>query len=577
MIRSFVLAAAGLSLVAPRALAGPGEVTAVSVLPGPGRAEVVIDVQGVVSVTDFTLRNPDRLVIDLTGARLRAQSLAYDGVTRGGITNVRYGQFSEDVVRVVLDLERLADYRVEQEEDVIRVSLGTDQTFAAWSSESWLRATAAAAAAEVVDEPAPARASAVQSQQASITASWDEASISDVVAGFAAFSGKSIIVGKDVNATVTATVKNQPWDVAFQQILQSQGLSAREDFPGIIRVDAPATLSQLDSIEPLQTHIVRVNYAKAADLVASLDAVKSGRGRIVADPGTNSLIITDVESRISSYEGFLAQLDIRTPQVSIQTKLVFVDRTDLEQLGVKYDLGSPTQYFNSVVARDSITTTALPPVVDLGGNILSAVANAEATVPSAALSLIFSTAIGNFSLTSFVDALEQVQLADLQAEPLISTADNTPASILVGERTPVRIIDVSATGGGTNVPRATTQLVETGIRLDVTPHVTNNRQVLMEIHAENSNVVSSPGDVGFAFQTQEADSKILVSDGETAVIGGLTVTQVSVSKSGIPFLVDLPLLGRMFGFTSRREQRRDLLILVTPHIVDEMAASPNEN
>ncbi|MBI3982314.1 MAG: AMIN domain-containing protein [Gemmatimonadetes bacterium] len=595
MMRSLLPAALSLSLAVPGALAGPGpgDVTAVSVLPGPGRAELVIDVEGSVVVRDFTLRGPDRLVVDLVGARLRAPHQAYDGLNRGGITNIRYSQFRPDVVRVVLDLERLANYQVEREEGVVRVTLGTDRTFAAWSSEAWLSRTAEVAAARAVEpEPAPQ-----QSQQPPITVTYDNASISDVIAGFAEFSGKSIILGREVTGTVTATVKNQPWDIAMGQILQAQGLSAREEYLGIIRVDAPTTLAQLDSIEPLQTRIVRVNYARAADLVTSLDAVKSPRGKLLADASTNSLIITDVESRIGNYEGFLRQLDVRTPQVSIQTKLIFVDRTDLEQLGVKYDLGSPTQFFNDLVSRgdpassqpvdtdgdgvpDAVRPTEFfsredPPIVDLGGNALSAVANANAVVAGAALKLIFSTAIGNFDLTSFVEALEQVQLADLQAEPLISTADNTQAEILVGERTPIRQIDVSSVGGtGANVPRATTEIVPTGINLRVTPHVTNNRQILMDIHAENSSVVPSPGDVGFSFQTQQADSKLLVGDGETAVIGGLTVTQVSISKTGIPFLVDLPILGRMFGFTSRREQRRDLLILVTPHIVDDLSATP---
>jgi type IV pilus assembly protein PilQ len=103
----------------------------------------------------------------------------------------------------------------------------------------------------------------------------------------------------------------------------------------------------------------------------------------------------------------------------------------------------------------------------------------------------------------------------------------------------------------------------------VTPHVTSSRQILMQLHAENSSIVEAPADVGFTFQTQEADNQILVGDGETAVIGGLTVTDISVSKSGIPFLVDLPIIGRLFGFTNRREQRRDLLILVTPRIIDD--------
>jgi type IV pilus assembly protein PilQ len=118
----------------------------------------------------------------------------------------------------------------------------------------------------------------------------------------------------------------------------------------------------------------------------------------------------------------------------------------------------------------------------------------------------------------------------------------------------------------------------TGITLRVTPHVTSNRQVSMQLHAENSSIATAPGDIGITFQTQEAENHILVNDGETAVIGGLTVTQVTVSKQGIPFLVDLPVLGRIFGFTSRKEQRRDLLILVTPHIVDDIpgtGASPD--
>ena len=117
------------------------------------------------------------------------------------------------------------------------------------------------------------------------------------------------------------------------------------------------------------------------------------------------------------------------------------------------------------------------------------------------------------------------------------------------------------------IPVATIRFEETGIRLRVTPHVTNTGQVMMKVVVENSSIREAPSDIGFTLQTQNTSNEILVNDGETMVIGGLTVTQVTVSKSGIPFLVDLPIIGRIFGFTSRREQRRDLLILVTPTIV----------
>ena len=618
MMRSLLLVAVGLGCAVPGAVAdpvragnamGPGEVTAVSVLPGPGRAQVVIDVSGNVSVQDFTLKNPDRLVVDLTGASLRAPIVEYDGQNRGGITNIRYAQFRPDIVRVVLQLEQLKDYQVDYADGAVTISLGTDRRFAAWTSGdgSWARQLAAAAAAQSPKPPTEAPVAfesgqqLPQSQQPAITATWDNASISDVIAGFAAFSGKTIIVGKGVTGTVTATVKNQPWDVALDEVLRSQGLSAVEDYPGIIRVDDQATLAKMDSVQPLKTNIYRINYARAAALVPALDGIKTARGKIVADTATNSLIVTDLESRMGNYDDFIKALDVPTPQVSIQTKLVFVDRTDLENLGLQYDLGSQTQFFNNLVQRgipssaqpvstngsgvpNAVAPTQFytptdPPVIDLGGNSLSAVANADQSIPGAALRLIFSTAIGNFNLTSFLQALENVQLADLEAEPLISTADNTQANVLVGERTPLRIIDVNAQGGGTNnVPRATVQIVPTGISLTVTPHVTNNRQVQMQLHAENSSVATAPGDIGFTFKTQQADSRLMVPDGETAVIGGLTVTQITVAKTGIPFLVDLPVLGRIFGFTSRQEERRDLLILVTPHIVDQLpaATSPSD-
>jgi type II secretory pathway component GspD/PulD (secretin) len=118
---------------------------------------------------------------------------------------------------------------------------------------------------------------------------------------------------------------------------------------------------------------------------------------------------------------------------------------------------------------------------------------------------------------------------------------------------------------------------QTGINLRVTPHVTANRQVLMQVHAERSNVRPASVDIGFTFQTQQVESQVLVNDGETIVLGGLTETTLTVTKSGIPFLVDLPIVGRLFGFTSQTEQRRDLIILITPHIVDDLATPSASN
>jgi type IV pilus assembly protein PilQ len=626
MKRIAALAAWLVVAATPRALAGAGgardgEVRAVSVLPAAGSVEVVIDLRGAVDIQDFTLANPARLVVDLQGARLVAPAVLYDGANRGGIKNIRYAQFRPGVVRVVIDLDALKDYQIERRDGQVRVKIGSERTaFEAWSSQSVASAATAAAAPAMAQRAAtrgggggqaarvatPAQSGdgaidaylaahateSAQSQAARITVTWDNADLREVVAGFAAFSGRTIILSKDVKGNVSAEIKNQPWDLAFNAVLESQGLAANVLDGGILQVIDKRDLARADSTVPVETRLVRVNYAKASALVPSVASILTKRGQVVADSTSNALVITEITSRITRVEEFVKGLDIRTPQVSIQAKIIFVDRTDVEELGVKYDLGSQTQFFNKLVQRpdprtakavdtngDGVPDAFVPQsnfasneiIVDLGGNSLSAIGNADQEVVNPALNLIFSTAIGNFDLTTFLQALQRVELADVQAEPTITTLDNRVAEILVGDRVPIRVIDVSTGGTAAGaVPRATVRFEQTGINLKVTPHVTANRQVLMEVHAERSNVKPASVDIGFTFQTQQADNQILVNDGETAVIGGLTVTEVTVTKSGIPFLVDLPILGKLFGFSSETESRRDLLILITPHIIDDL-------
>jgi len=630
--------AAGLLIAAapilPASAVGDGEVRTVSVLPAAGKVSVVIDLRGAIQVQDFTLTNPSRLVLDLQGARLTGPTVLYDGQNRGGVKNLRYAQYKPDVVRVVIELDAAKDYKINQGAGSVTVSFGSDRTaFDAWSSQ-YAATPVPAAQPPVVSTSQPAsepaaevttpvstnpsavdrflaahRAEAAQSQAPRITVQWDKADIADVSAGFAAFSGRTIVVGKGITGTVSAQIKNQPWDLAFQAILESQNLAWQPLPGGIINVVNKADLARADSTVPTETRLVRINYAKSTALQGAVASIVSKRGAVVADTTTNSLVITDIQSRIEQDVAFVQALDVRTPQVSIQAKLIFVDRTDVEDMGVKYDLGTgsgclitgahPCQFFNTLVQRPDPATLKpidtngdgindavvaggnLDPsntVVDLGGNAISAIGNAGQEVINPALQLIFSTAVGNFNLTSFVQALQTVALADLQAEPSVTTSDNHTAEVLVGDLVPLRTIDVSsASAGGNAVPRATVSFRQTGIDLKVTPHVTANRQILMEVHAENSSVKTAPVDIGFTFQTQQADNQILVNDGETAVIGGLTVTNVTVSKSGIPFLVDLPILGKLFGFTSQQEERRDLLILITPHIIDDLASTSAGN
>ena len=587
----FALGALALLTTAPARAdeKGPAsQVTAVSVVATPGHAEIVIAVKGAVDVRDFVLREPDRLVVDVVGATLQRTGASYDGIARAGITDIRYSQFRSDVVRIAIYLDGSRDYRLEKTDDGVRVRFGADGGFLAWSSASPADMEPPAVRMparrdpEVVmpAEPVAAPTTTGTVPAARITVTWDRASIADVIAGFAAFSGRTIILGKDLKSEVTAEIKNQPWTEAFAAVLATQGLQAIELPGGIIRVDSPAALAALDSTEPTTTRMISVNYASASQLLTSVKSILSKRGAVVSDTTTNSLIVTETRGRMAEVQEFVKNLDVRTPQVSIQAKIIFVNRTDIEALGLQYDFGATNSsdgpFFNKLVQRTD-PSSGDPfdaGVTSLVGEGVAGIANADQTLTSAALKLVWTTTVGGFRFTSFLQALQSVDLADVQAEPSITTVDNREAIIKVGEDIPVRIIDFGA-GGGTgagNQPKASVSFKETGIMLKVIPHVTNNRQVLMQIEAERSNVNPvAAADLGFTIQKQNAKNQLLVNDGETAVIGGLTVTEVSKIRSGLPLLVNLPIVGKLFGFSTTTETRRDLIILVTPRIIDDGA------
>ena len=177
-------------------------------------------------------------------------------------------------------------------------------------------------------------------------------------------------------------------------------------------------------------------------------------------------------------------------------------------------------------------------------------------------------------MLGFIDALQSVQLTDVEARPSIRVLDNHTAKIVVGEETPVRVVDAGAQGGGAedggsarSGPVATVDYKETGVILEVTPRVAPSGDVHLDLVAERSSADLGPSDVGVVFRRQKAESRVLVGDGETVVIGGLTVEEKSEARAGIPLLMDLPLLGALFR--TRRESlvQRDLIILVTPTVV----------
>lgn len=411
-------------------------------------------------------------------------------------------------------------------------------------------------------------------QPGRISVNFVDATMQEVAAMFANFSGRSILVGPGVDKKVNGTISNQPWEVAFQGILAQQGLSAVEMPGGIIRIDSPGELSKLDSIERLDILVKKLNYSRASEMAATIsNLLTKDRGTVSVDTSSNVLVLQDTPSKLARISQFIDGLDIRTPTISIQAKLIFVDRTDLLQMGVKYDIGSSGQFFNKLIQRfDPLTGQPYNPnanIVNLGGNTVSAISNADALISGSALDLVFSTAIGGFSITSFLSALERVELTDVEAVPMVHTLDNKEANLLSGEEVPIRVIDASSFGQVNQAPRANVEFKQTGIVLTATPHVTGDGHIMLDLYLERSFVQPlAAADLGYTIPKQSSRNRLLVKDGEIAVMAGLTETTVTRNRAGIPLLSSLPFIGNLFSFSENRENRRDLILLVTPRIVD---------
>lgn len=571
-----VLAAAAPAPAAPPA--NEGSVASLRLEARAGRTELTVEVAGAeVRWSDFALGGPPRVVVDIQNARLDLPARSFQGIDRGGVRGVRASQHDETTVRVVLDLDRETGYSVERVGEGLRISLQSGATaFAPWSSGA--SALGRQPAASTASRPAgtPSRPQQQQSQARRITVSFENTEMRDVLATFAEFAGRSIIAGSDVSQVVVDGVSftNQPWDVALRTLLQAYGLAAEELSGGIIRVDRIEALAQRAAQEPLVTQPFRINYVPAADLARTFEQMKTERGSIVSDTSTNTLIVTDVERVVRDVEALIGQLDIPVAQVAIEAKIIFVDRTQLEALGIRYDLKDfQGNSFGSLVESPLYDPdTGLPTGNStpddrfvLGGPSIGAVGNADAEIEDASLDVAISLLLANrFSLIALISALQSTQIADVQAMPQITTLDNKTARIFVGNE--ITFLTASTQGGAGGGVTLQPVQVEAGIELEVTPHVTADGRVRLALRAENSNPTQTENNL-LNVSRQQAENEVLVADGETVVIGGLTVTRVNETRSGIPFLMDLPLLGGLFRNTNRNESKQDLLILVTPHIV----------
>ena len=446
-------------------------------------------------------------------------------------------------------------------------------------------ATAPVSARAGSDAATPA--ALAQPTRDSITVSFYETPIRDVLFAFAEFSGRSIVAGAKVEGLLSAEIRGQPWDVALRTLVEAYGLVVHEQEGGIIRVEDAGQLFENEAVLPVATRSFRISYVEAGELEVLAAALLTERGTTAVGVATNALVVTDIPRVLDAVAELVEVLDVRVRQVDIAAKIIFINRTGLEGFGITYDLkdtrGNQLNLLTPGIAdTDGDGVLSLPAeqvprgtdVIALGGNSIAALGNATNRIVGPTLSILTSLVIGRGTLVGFIDALDAIELTDVEAQPSVRVMDNRTARILVGEETPVRVIDAGAQlqsgtgdGGQGSLPVATVDFIETGVILEVSPRITDGGDILLDLSAERSSADLAPSDVGLVFRRQRAESQVLLRDGETVVIGGLTVTEAGEVRSGIPLLMHLPLIGRLFTSGRKSSVQRDLLIMVTPTIV----------
>jgi type IV pilus assembly protein PilQ len=410
-----------------------------------------------------------------------------------------------------------------------------------------------------------------------ITLDFEEADIRDVLRVLSMKSGINIIYGSDVTGTVSIRLENVPFDKAFETILSLKNLVSQEQGGNILRVVTPQKISDERAQAVTFTKIFPLNYAKGDEVKVNLDSIRSAEGRrgnVSVDGRTNSLIVTDTPEGLTSVEQIISELDQKPQQVMIEAKIVEIVLTDNLDLGIEWEYARTIPTANGVM---TIGQSNVMPTDTLG---VGKTGQAEVRTANSALNsgtgvMLPATAVGgqigsisfglvedSSRLTSMITALAQKGLSKLLSNPKVTTINNRTAKILVGQKIPYTTSTVSV--GGTTQQ---TNFLDVGVKLNVTPTINVDRKITLDVHPEVSLFIRADP-AGPVIGTREAQTTVIVANGETVVIGGLITEDDRKLGTQVPLLGDLPVIGFLFRHQNNTKDRTELLVFLTPHILE---------
>jgi type IV pilus assembly protein PilQ len=386
-------------------------------------------------------------------------------------------------------------------------------------------------------------------------------------------SGLNIVVDPAVSGSVTLVLDSVPWDQALDIVLRNNGLGKVLE-GNVLRIAKTETLKaeqeEVDKSAPLVTVFRPMNYAKAKEISPLIKTIIGGglspRGSTHVDDRTNTLIITDLASQIPVVQQLLDRLDTKTKQVAIEARIVLANSTFQRTLGVAL-LGAGRNPSGSTSATGQTGTgSSLTPVASTTSSTSSSTAILPPwttfTAPANPTTGFGVVAITNFSERYLIDAA--ISAAEIRSQaktisrPSLITQENTQGMVQQGTQIPVQT-SINNT--------VSVQYVDATLQLTVTPQVTNDAHIFLNIKVQNASPGTIVTDAAVSINIQSATTQVLVPDGGTVVFGGVTVTERQKSSTGIPLLGNIPILGNLFKTTNVQDSDQELLFFVSPKLL----------